>query len=159
MRQRFGIGYDSHRFGAKRPLILGGVTIAHDTGLVGHSDGDAVAHAVADALLGAAAMGDLGRLFPDTDARWKDADSMQLLAEVKRRVVAASYTIINVDLTVVTEAPRIAPHVDAMRENLARALALPASAVSVKGKTNEQLDDVGAGKGLAVFAIASLGGG
>jgi len=158
MRQRFGIGYDSHRFGARRPLVLGGVTIPHDSGLVGHSDGDAVAHAVADALLGAAAMGDLGRLFPDTDARWKGVNSMQLLAEVKRRVVAASYTIINVDLTVVTEAPRIAPHVNAMRENLARVLALPATAVSVKGKTNEQLDDVGAGKGLAVFAIASLGG-
>jgi 2-C-methyl-D-erythritol 2,4-cyclodiphosphate synthase len=158
MRQRFGIGYDSHRFGAKRPLVLGGVTIEHTSGLVGHSDGDAVAHAVADALLGAAAMGDMGRLFPDTDERWKDANSMQLLAEVKRRVVAASYIIVNVDVTVVTEVPRIAPHVDAMREQLARALALPATAVSVKGKTNEQLDDVGAGKGLQVFAIASLGG-
>lgn len=158
MRQRVGIGYDSHRFGAKRPLVLGGVTIEHDSGLLGHSDGDAVAHAVGDALLGAAAMGDFGRLFPDTDARWKNADSMQLLAEVKRRVVAASYTIVNVDVTVVTEAPRLAPHVDAMRERLARALALPVSAISVKAKTNEQLDDVGAGMGLAVFAIAALGG-
>ena len=115
-----------HRFGADRPLILGGVTIPHHSGLVGHSDGDAVAHAVADALLGAAAMGDLGRLFPDTDARWKDADSMQLLAEVRRRVVAASYTIVNVDVTVVTEAPRLAPHVDAMRERIAGVLALMA---------------------------------
>ena len=158
MRQRFGIGYDTHRFGAQRPLVLGGVTIPHDTGLVGHSDGDAVAHAVADALLGAAAMGDLGGLFPDTDDRWKDADSMQLLSEVRRRIVAASYTIVNVDITIVTEAPRLAPHAGAMREQLARALALPASAVSVKSKTNEQLDDVGAGKGLQVFAIASLGG-
>ena len=158
MLQRFGIGYDTHRFGAQRPLVLGGVTIPHDTGLVGHSDGDAVAHAVADALLGAAAMGDLGGLFPDTDDRWKDADSMQLLSEVRRRIVAASYTIVNVDITIVTEAPRLAPHAGAMREQLARALALPASAVSVKSKTNEQLDDVGAGKGLQVFAIASLGG-
>jgi 2-C-methyl-D-erythritol 2,4-cyclodiphosphate synthase len=158
MRQRFGIGYDSHRFGAKRPLVLGGVTIEHTSGLVGHSDGDAVAHAVADALLGAAAMGDMGRLFPDTDERWKDANSMQLLAEVKRRIVAASYIIVNVDVTIVTEAPRIAPHVGAMREQLARALSLPATAVSVKSKTNERLDDVGAGKGLQVFAIASLGG-
>jgi 2-C-methyl-D-erythritol 2,4-cyclodiphosphate synthase len=158
MRQRFGLGYDSHRFGAKRPLVLGGVTIEHDTGLVGHSDGDAVAHAVADALLGAAAMGDLGRLFPDTDKRWKGADSMQLLAEVKRRIVAASYVIVNVDVTIVTEAPRIAPHVDAMREQLARALGLPTTAVSVKSKTNERMDAVGAKKGLQVFAIASLGG-
>jgi 2-C-methyl-D-erythritol 2,4-cyclodiphosphate synthase len=158
MRQRFGLGYDSHRFGAKRPLVLGGVTIEHDSGLVGHSDGDAVAHAVADALLGAVAMGDLGRLFPDTDKRWKNANSMQLLAEVKRRLVAASYIIVNVDVTIVTEAPRIAPHVDAMREQLARALALPTTAVSVKSKTNERLDDVGARKGLQVFAIASLGG-
>jgi 2-C-methyl-D-erythritol 2,4-cyclodiphosphate synthase len=158
MRQRLGLGYDSHRFGADRPLVLGGVTIPHFSGLVGHSDGDAVAHAVADALLGGAAMGDLGRLFPDTDERWKNADSMQLLAEVKRRLAAASYTIVNVDVTVVTEAPRLAAHVDAMRERLARVLGLPASAVSVKAKTNEQLDDVGAGKALAVFAIASLGG-
>ena len=158
MRQRFGLGYDSHTFGAKRPLVLGGVTIEHDSGLVGHSDGDAVAHAVSDALLGAAAMGDIGRLFPDTDERWKDANSMQLLAEVKRRIVAASYVIVNVDVTVITEAPKLAPHAEAMRANLAAAVGLPTGAVSVKAKTNEKMDDVGAGKGLQVFAIASLGG-
>lgn len=158
MRQRFGLGYDSHTFGAKRPLILGGVTIPHDSGLVGHSDGDAVAHAVSDALLGAAAMGDIGRLFPDTDERWKDANSMQMLGEVKRRIVAASYVIVNVDVTVVTEAPKLAPHAEAMRGNLAAVLGVPTGAVSVKAKTNEQMDDVGAGKGLQVFAIASLGG-
>lgn len=158
MRQRFGLGYDSHTFGAKRPLILGGVTIPHDSGLVGHSDGDAVAHAVSDALLGAAAMGDIGRLFPDNDERWKDANSMQMLGEVKRRIVAASYVIVNVDVTVVTEAPKIAPHAEAMRANLALALGLPNTAVSVKAKTNEKMDDVGAGKGLQVFAVASLGG-
>ena len=158
MRQRFGLGYDSHTFGAKRPLVLGGVTIEHDSGLVGHSDGDAVAHAVADALLGAAAMGDIGRLFPDSDDRWKDANSMLLLAEVKRRILAASYAIINVDVTVITEAPKLAPHAEPMRANLAAALGLPVGAVSVKAKTNEQMDDVGAGKGLQVFAIASLGG-
>src|SRR5574341_1055103 len=158
MRQRFGLGYDSHPFGAQRPLVLGGVTIPHDSGLVGHSDGDAVAHAVCDALLGAGAMGDIGRLFPDMDARWKDANSMQLLAEVKRRVVAASYIIVNVDVTVITESPRLGPHAEAMRSNLASALGLPTSAVSVKAKTNEKMDDVGAGKGLQVFAIASLGG-
>jgi len=158
MRQRFGIGYDAHTFGAKRPLKLAGVTIEHPSGLEGHSDGDAVAHAVIDALLGAAAMGDIGRLFPDTDPRWKDADSLKLLAEVKRRLVAASYVLVNVDVTVITEAPRIAPHVDAMRANLATALALPDGAISVKAKTNEKMDAVGKGEGLQVFAVASLGG-
>ena len=158
MRQRFGIGYDSHTFGAKRPLILGGVTIEHNSGLTGHSDGDAVAHAVIDALLGAAAMGDIGRLFPDTDPRWKDADSLKLLAEVKRRIVAASYTLVNVDVTVITETPRLAPHVDDMRRNLAAVLGLPVNAVSVKAKTNEGMDAVGKGKGLQVFAVASIGG-
>ncbi len=158
MRQRFGIGYDSHRFGAARPLILAGVTIGHETGLLGHSDGDAVAHAVIDALLGAAAMGDIGQLFPETDQRWKDADSIQLLREVKRRLTAASYTIVNVDVTVVTEKPRLAPYIPAMRENLSRALAIPLQAVSVKAKTNEKMDAVGEGKGLQVFAVASLGG-
>jgi len=158
MRQRFGLGYDSHTFGAKRPLVLGGVRIEHPSGLVGHSDGDAVAHAVADALLGAAAMGDIGSLFPDTDDRWKGANSMQMLGEVRRRIVAASYAIINVDVTVITEAPKLAPHAEAMRANLAAALGLPVGAVSVKAKTNEKMDDVGAGKGLQVFATASLGG-
>lgn len=158
MRQRFGIGYDSHRFGATRPLILAGVAIEHATGLLGHSDGDAVAHAVIDALLGAAAMGDIGQLFPETDQRWKDADSIQLLREVKRRLTAASYTIVNVDVTVVTEKPRLAPYIPAMRENLSRALGIPLHAVSVKAKTNEKMDAVGEGKGLQVFAVASLGG-
>jgi 2-C-methyl-D-erythritol 2,4-cyclodiphosphate synthase len=158
MRQRFGIGFDSHTFGAKRPLKLGGVTIEHASGLAGHSDGDAVAHAVIDALLGAAAMGDIGRLFPDTDQRWKDADSLKMLAEVKRRLVAASYVLVNVDVTVITEVPKLAPHVDAMRANLATALGLPVSSVSVKGKTNEKMDSVGKGKGLQVFAVASIGG-
>jgi 2-C-methyl-D-erythritol 2,4-cyclodiphosphate synthase len=158
MRQRFGIGYDSHTFGAKRPLVLGGVTIEHTSGLKGHSDGDAVAHAVIDALLGAAAMGDIGRLFPDTDERWQDADSLMLLAEVKRRIVAANYTVVNVDVTVITEVPRLAPHIDQMRENLAVALGVGTGAVSVKAKTNEKMDAVGKGKGLQVFAVASLGG-
>ena len=158
MRQRFGIGYDSHQFGAKRALVLGGVEIDHTSGLKGHSDGDALAHAIMDALLGAAAMGDIGRLFPDTDQRWKGADSIRLLAEVKRRVIAASFTIVNVDATVITETPKLAPFLDEMRANVARALAIPITAVSVKAKTNEKMDTVGRGKGLAVFAIASLGG-
>jgi 2-C-methyl-D-erythritol 2,4-cyclodiphosphate synthase len=158
IRQRLGLGYDSHAFGAKRPLVLGGVTIKHTSGLKGHSDGDAVAHALMDALLGAAAMGDIGRLFPDTDPRWKNADSMQLLADVRHRLVAAGYSIVNLDVTVITEAPRLAPHVDAMRERLAAVLGVAAPAVSVKAKTNEGLDDVGKGKGLQVFAIASIAG-
>ena len=158
MRQRFGIGYDSHTFGAQRPLKLGGVVIEHDSGLVGHSDGDAVAHAVIDALLGAAAMGDIGRLFPDTDERWKDADSLKLLAEVKRRLLAASYVLVNVDVTVITEAPRLAPHIDEMRKKLADVLGLGTNSVSVKAKTNEGMDSVGKGKGLQVFAVASIGG-
>src|SRR3989304_2727112 len=112
MRQRFGIGYDSHTFGAKRPLVLAGLTIEHTSGLVGHSDGDAVAHAVADALLGAAAMGDIGRLFPDSDDRWKDANSMLLLAEVKRRILALSLAMINFNVTVNTEATKLAPHAE-----------------------------------------------
>ncbi len=158
MRQRFGIGYDSHTFGAKRPLVLGGVTIEHTSGLAGHSDGDAVAHAVIDALLGAAAMGDIGRLFPDTDERWKDADSLKMLGEVKRRLLAASYSLVNVDVTIITEEPRLAPHIDEMRKNLALVLGLGINAVSVKAKTNEGMDSVGKGKGLQVFAVASIGG-
>lgn len=158
MRQRFGIGYDSHTFGAKRPLKLAGVTIEHTSGLTGHSDGDAVAHAVIDALLGAAAMGDIGRLFPDTDDRWKGADSLKMLREVKRRLLAASYTLVNVDVTVITEVPKLAPHIEEMRKNLAAVLSLPVSAVSVKAKTNEKMDSVGKGKGLQVFAVASIGG-
>jgi 2-C-methyl-D-erythritol 2,4-cyclodiphosphate synthase len=158
MRQRFGLGYDTHKFGANRPLKLGGVTIEHTSGLSGHSDGDAVAHAVIDALLGAAAMGDIGRLFPDTDPKWKGADSMLMVAEVKRCLHAANYFVFNVDITVVTELPKIAPHALAIRESLAQALGVAVGAVSVKGKTNEKMDTVGRGKALKVFAIASLGG-
>jgi 2-C-methyl-D-erythritol 2,4-cyclodiphosphate synthase len=158
MRQRFGIGYDSHVFVEDRPLVLGGVTVEHARGLAGHSDGDALTHAIIDALLGAAAMGDIGRLFPDTDERWKGADSIQLLREVRRRIAAASYTIVNVDATVITEAPRLAPHVEAMRERLAEALGVPVYSVSVKAKTNEGMDAVGKRKGLQAFAVASIGG-
>ncbi len=155
---RTGIGYDSHRFDDSRPLILGGVHIPDEPGLAGHSDGDAVAHAISDALLGAASLGDIGRLFPDTDDRWKDANSLELLAEVRRRVVAASYTIVNVDVTVRAERPKLSPYVDKMRDALAQALGVGANAVSVKAKTNEKMDSVGRGKGIQVFAIASIGG-
>ncbi len=158
MRQRFGFGYDSHSFGADRPLKLGGVIIEHPSGLTGHSDGDAVVHALIDALLGAAAMGDIGQLFPDTDPQWKDADSMRMLGEARRRIVAASYHIFNIDITIVTEEPQIAPHTRAIREELAQALDIPVDAVSVKAKTNEKMDAVGRGEGLVVFAVVSLGG-
>lgn len=158
MRQRFGIGYDSHVFIDERRFVLAGIEIDHPRGLKGHSDGDAVAHAVIDALLGAAAMGDIGTLFPDSDARWKDADSMQLLHDVRRRIVAAGYAIVNVDVTVILELPKLAPYLGAMRASLGRVLGLPVSAVSVKAKTNEKMDSVGRGKGIQVFAVASLGG-
>ncbi len=158
MTQRVGFGFDSHLFGADRLLILGGVPIEHTSGLKGHSDGDAVAHAVTDALLGATAMGDIGRLFPDTDKRWKNADSMMMLKEVRRRLAAANYSIVNIDVTVVTEAPKIAPYADAMRENIAETLEIPPGAISIKAKTNEKMDSVGRGRGLMVYAVASVGG-
>lgn len=156
MASRVGFGYDSHLFGADRPLRLAGVVVPHPTGLTGHSDGDAVAHAVTDALLGAAALGDIGQLFPDTDPIWRGADSMRLLADVRGRLVSAGFTIVNVDATVVLERPRLAPHVPAMRERLAAALGLPPAAVSLKAKTNEGLDAVGRGEAIQVFAVASV---
>ena len=137
---------------------MGGVEVEHDRGLKGHSDGDAVTHAVIDALLGAAAMGDIGRLFPDTDERWKGADSIALLKEVRHRLNAASYTIVNVDVTVILEAPKLAPYIASMCDNVSRSLGLPQSAVSIKAKTNEKMDSVGRGKGIQVFAVASIGG-
>ena len=155
---RIGFGFDSHRFGVDRPLRLAGVAIPHESGLVGHSDGDAVAHAVTDAVLGAAALGDIGALFPDTDPAWKDADSMELLAEAMRRVVAAGFRVQNVDVTVICRAPRIRPHADAMRARLADVLGIPVGAVSVKGKTNEGMDALGRGEGLAVHVAALLNG-
>jgi 2-C-methyl-D-erythritol 2,4-cyclodiphosphate synthase len=156
MSMRVGFGYDSHTFGAARPLKLGGIEIPHTTGLKGHSDGDAVTHAVTDALLGAAALGDIGRLFPDSDPRWKDADSLEFLADVRDRVLGAGFRIVNVDATVVTQHPRLAPHATAMRERLAAVLRIPADAVSIKAKTNEGMDAVGRGEGLLVFAVATL---
>jgi 2-C-methyl-D-erythritol 2,4-cyclodiphosphate synthase len=158
MRQRFGLGYDSHALVEDRPLVLGGVRIEAPKGLKGHSDADAVAHAVIDALLGAAAMGDIGTLFPDDDPRWKDANSIHMLAEVQRRILAAGYEIVNIDATVVLEQPKLAPYVADMRKNLAEALRIPTASVSIKAKTNEKMDAVGRGKGIVVFAVASLGG-
>lgn len=153
---RIGFGYDSHRFEDGRRLMLGGVTIPGATGLKGHSDADVLIHAIIDALLGAAARGDIGSHFPDTDARWKDADSAQLLAAVVEEIAAAGYRIGNVDATVICERPKLRPHIDAIRARLAQLLGVDVDQVSVKGKTNEQMDAVGAGVGIAVHAVALL---
>jgi 2-C-methyl-D-erythritol 4-phosphate cytidylyltransferase/2-C-methyl-D-erythritol 2,4-cyclodiphosphate synthase len=153
---RIGLGYDLHRFVAGRPLLLGGVSIPHHQGLAGHSDADAVAHAVTDAVLGAASLGDIGQLFPDTDPRWAGADSLMMLREAVARVHAAGYRVGNVDVTVVAEAPKIGPHRAAIAARVADVLQVDAAAVSVKGKTNEGVDAVGRGEALAVHAVASL---
>lgn len=155
---RAGFGYDSHRFQAGRRLVLGGVEVPHDAGLAGHSDADAVIHAVIDAVLGAAGLGDIGSHFPDTDERWRGADSTALLAEVVREVHAAGWTVGNVDVTVICERPRIGPHAAAMRSRLAGLLGVGTGAVSVKGKTNEGMDAVGSGAGVEVHAVCILKG-
>ena len=153
---RVGIGYDSHRFVEGRPLVLGGVTIPHPVGLAGHSDADPVAHALIDAMLGAAAAGDIGRLFPDTDSRWKDADSMVLLRKANELIRARGYALLQADLTLIAEQPRLAPHLDAMANALTGLLSLPAGSISLKAKTNELMGFVGRGEGIAVLAVATL---
>ena len=158
---RVGTGYDSHSFEDQRELILAGIHIPDHPGLIGHSDGDAVAHAVIDALLGAAAAGNVGSHFPPSDERWKDADSMKLLARAVHILETRSYQVVNVDVTVVCETPRIGPFVEAMRERLGGVLRTGPAGVSVKGKTNEGLGWIGRGQGLAVHAVAlidSMGG-
>ena len=150
---RVGIGHDTHRLEAGRPLILGGVTVPHSRGLAGHSDADVVAHAVADALLGAAGLGDIGAHFPDTDPQWRGADSLTLLSHVVGLVKAEGWSIGNVDTTVVLEAPRLTPHKPAMEERLA---AVVGAAVSVKAKRAEGLGALGRGEGVACFAVAVL---
>ncbi len=153
---RIGNGYDLHRLVAGRPLILGGVTIPFDRGLQGHSDGDAICHAVTDAVLGAAGAGDIGRHFPDTDPSWKGADSVDLLRRAIALTNEAGYAVGNVDVVVIAERPKLAPFVDAIRARLADALGCEASQVSVKGKTNEGVDSTGAGESIAVHAVALL---
>lgn len=153
---RIGFGYDSHRFEEGRPLVLGGVRFPGERGLKGHSDADVVIHALIDALLGAAALGDIGSHFPDTDERWRGAVSTNLLASVVRDVRAAGFSIGNVDVTVVCETPRLRPKIDEMRESLASVLGIDVSRVSVKGKTNEQMDDVGARLGIEAHAVCLL---
>jgi len=153
---RVGIGYDSHRFVEGRPLILGGVTIPHSRGLAGHSDADAVAHALTDAILGAAGAGNIGQLFPDTDPQWKDADSMELLRTAHELVRGRGLRLVQADLTVITELPKLQPHLAPMAASLAARLALPTGAINVKAKTNEGLGFIGRGEGLAVMAVALL---
>ena len=153
---RVGIGYDSHSFAPGRPLVLGGVRIPFEVGLAGHSDADVVAHAVTDALLGAAALGDIGTHFPPEDERWRDADSMALLRAAVRLLAEGNYQVVNVDVTVVAESPRLRPHVQAMRERLADAIGIAPANVSVKGKTNERMGWIGRGEGIAGMAVALI---
>ena len=153
---RIGQGFDVHALVKGRKLIVGGVTIPFDKGLDGHSDADVLIHAVCDALLGAAALGDIGRHFPDTDPKYKNADSRALLREVARKVREAGFSIANVDATVIAEAPKMAPHIAAMVANLAADLAVSPGRVNVKAKTAERLGAIGRGEGIAAEAIALL---
>lgn len=153
---RVGIGFDVHRFDESRPLVLGGVTVPGGPGLAGHSDADVVCHAVADALLGAAALGDIGDHFPETDPQWKDVSSVHLLAGVREMLTGRGLTVSSVDATLLLEAPKIAPHRAAMRANIAKALDLDVDRVSVKATTTEGLGTVGRGEGAACMAVALL---
>ena len=153
---RVGTGYDLHRLVEGRPLIIGGVTLPSDRGALGHSDADVACHAATDAVLGAACLGDIGRHFPDNDARWQGASSVELLRLAAAMVHQAGHRIVNVDVVIVLERPKIAPHLQEIREGLARALAVPVDHVSVKGKTNEGVDAVGRGEAIAAHAVALL---
>jgi 2-C-methyl-D-erythritol 2,4-cyclodiphosphate synthase len=153
---RTGLGIDTHAFAPDRPLILGGIDIPHEQGLAGHSDADVLTHAVIDALLGAAALGDIGRHFPDTDPRFEGADSLELLRAVVVGLADRGFAIGNVDATVVLERPRLAPYRDAIRDSLAGALGLAADAVNVKATTGEGMGFVGRGEGAAALAVATI---
>lgn len=153
---RIGQGFDVHAFAEGRPLILGGVTIPHPRGLLGHSDADVLLHAITDALLGAAGQGDIGRLYPDSDARFKDADSRVLLRGAYQAVVEAGWRVVNVDATIITQAPKITPHAAAMCANIAADLAIDAAAVNIKGKTSERLGFTGREEGIAAQAVVLL---
>ena len=155
---RVGHGFDAHRLVEGRPLILGGVRIPYGRGPLGHSDGDVLAHSLADALLGAGGLGDLGTRFPASQERWKDADSMELLGDCVAIVVEAGFTIVNVDATIVVERPRLGPYIDEMRDKVAVRLGINVSAVSVKAKTSDGMGYTGDGTGLAVYAVVSLNG-
>jgi 2-C-methyl-D-erythritol 2,4-cyclodiphosphate synthase len=156
MTIRIGIGYDSHRFSAGRPLRLGGVTVPHTHGLAGHSDGDVALHAVVDALLGAAALGDIGTHFPDDDPQWKGADSVRFVKKVLETLQQGSFSVQQVDLTIIAERPKLAERIGAMRAATAKALGVDLSAVSIKAKTNEGMGWVGRGEGIAAIAVATV---
>ena len=153
---RIGEGCDTHALVVGRPLILGGVTIPHTHGLLGHSDADALSHAITDALFGAVAMGDIGRHFPDTDEQFRGADSVALLAEATRRVRAAGWQIGNIDSTIIAQAPKMAPHILAMRLRLAQALAIELDQINVKAKTAEKMGPVGRGESIETRAVCLL---
>ncbi len=153
---RVGEGWDTHALVLGRPLMLGGVLIPHSHGLQGHSDADALLHAITDALLGAAGLGDIGRHFPDTDPAFKGADSLQLLQAAAQRVLALGWHIVNIDSTVVAQAPKLAPHIDALRTRIALALGLAADAVNVKAKTAEKMGPVGEGRAIEARAVCLL---
>ena len=154
---RIGHGYDVHKLVEGRKLIIGGVDIPHSLGLFGHSDADVLLHAISDALLGAAALGDIGGMFPDTDEKWKGADSLKLLEAVADRVKAQGFTIENIDSTLIAQAPKMKPYIDDMRRNIARACSLDASQVSVKATTEERLGFTGREEGISAHAVVLLG--
>jgi len=156
MSVRIGNGYDSHRLVAGRPLILGGVEIATDLGLLGHSDGDALTHALMDALLGALALGDIGDYFPSSDPNWQDANSLTLLARIDREVRARGWRIGNLDATLVAERPKLGPHLPDMRDRLSQQLGIGRDRVSVKATTNDKLGHLGRGEGICAHAVALL---
>jgi len=156
MTMRIGEGWDVHALVPGRPLVIGGVAIPYDRGLLGHSDADVLLHSITDALLGAAGLGDIGRHVPDTDPAFKGADSVLLLEEAGRRVAQAGWAVANIDSTVVAQAPRLAPHIDAMRVRIAKALALDPAQVNVKAKTAEKLGPVGQGQGIEARAVVLL---
>ncbi len=155
---RIGQGYDVHRLVEGRKLILGGVEIEYDKGLLGHSDADVLVHAIMDALLGAAALGDIGKLFPDSDPAYEGADSLALLREVGKRLRAEGFEIVNLDSTVIAQAPKLAPHIQRMRANIAAALDVDVARVSVKATTEERLGFTGSGQGIAAQAVALIEG-
>jgi len=155
---RVGVGYDSHRFAHGRPLTLGGILIPSDVGLDGHSDADAICHAITDAILGAAGLGDIGEMFPDTDPANKDRDSVGMLEAAVRRISSAGYEVGQVDVSVIAESPRLAPYREKIRARLATALGIDSASVSVKGKSNEGMGWIGRKEGLACIAVATLKG-
>lgn len=153
---RTGIGYDIHPLVEGRPLIIGGVEIPHPKGLAGHSDADVLIHAVADALLGAAGEGDLGRHFPDTDPQYKDISSLHLLEKVRDRLKAGGFVILNIDTVVIAQAPRLVPYMDRMKARIAKTIGLPEESVNIKAKTAEGLDSIGRGESIAAQAVCML---